>query len=133
MVYSVGIILMIIIEIFGTVLFSKLLRSDTMDLENNMVKYSRDEQLEIRKIVEKDFTPRQINVKTLKEIRRCKINRRRKRAGNKIRLRQHQLGVNECNLKTCMVKSLDDTEMRIKKSGIKIVTTNASSVKNKDH
>ena len=72
-------------------------------------------------------------MKTLKEIRRCKINRRRKRAGNKIRLRQHQLGVNKCNLKTCVVKSLDDTEMRIKKSGIKIVTLNARSVKNKDH
>ena len=52
MVYSVGIVLMITIEIFGTVLFSKLLRSDTMDLENNMVKYSRDELLEIRKTVE---------------------------------------------------------------------------------
>ena len=49
MVYSVGIVLMIIIEIFGTVLFSKLLRSNTMDLENNMVKYSRDELLEVRK------------------------------------------------------------------------------------
>ena len=32
-----------------------------------------------------------------------------------------------------MVKSLDDIEMNIKKSGIKIVTLNASSVKNKDH
>ena len=32
-----------------------------------------------------------------------------------------------------MVKSLDDTEMRIKKSGIKIVTLIARSVKNKDH
>ena len=117
---------MIIIEIFGTVLFSKLLRSDTMDWENNMVKYSKDELLEIRKIVEQDFTPRQINVKTLKEIRRYIINRRRKRAGKrKIRLKQHQLGVNECNLRTCMVKSLDDIEMNIKKSGIKIVTLNA--------
>ena len=33
----------------------------------------------------------------------------------------------------CMVKSLDDTEMKIKKSGIKIVTLNARSVKNKDY
>ena len=122
---------MIIIEISGTVLFSKLLRSDTMDLENNMVKYSRDELLEIRKIGKQDFTLRQINVKTLKEIRRYKINRRRKRAGNKIRLRQHQLGVNKCNLKTYMVKLLDDAEMRIKKSGSKIVTLSARSVKNK--
>ena len=130
---NVGIVLVIIIEIFGTVLFSKLLRSDTMDSENNMVKYSRGELLEIRKMVEQDFTLRQINVKTLKEIRRCKINRRRKRAGNKIRLTQHQLGVNKCNLKTGMVKSQDDTEMKIKKSGIKIVTLNARSVKNKDH
>ena len=32
-----------------------------------------------------------------------------------------------------MLKSLDGTEMRIKKSGIKIVTLNARSVKNKDH
>ena len=32
-----------------------------------------------------------------------------------------------------MVKALDDTEMKIKKSGIKIVTLNARSVKNKDH
>ena len=46
---NVGIVLVIIIEIFGTVLYSRLLRSDTMDLENNMVKYSRDELLEIRK------------------------------------------------------------------------------------
>ena len=87
---------MIIIEILGTVLSSKLLRSNTMDdllisnsvnennrnisllqnLENNMVKYSRDELLEIRKIVRQDFTLRQINVKTLKEIRRYRINRR---------------------------------------------------------
>ena len=49
-------------------------------------------------------------MKTLKEIRRCNINRRRKRAGNKIKLRQHQREVNKCNLKTCMVKSQDDTE-----------------------
>ena len=49
----------------------------------NMVKYSRDELPEIRKIVEQDFILRQINVKTLKEIRRYKINRRRKRAGKK--------------------------------------------------
>ena len=74
---------MIIIEIFGTVLFSKLLRSGTMDLENNMVKYSTDELLKIRKIVEQDFTLRQINVETLEEIRRYKVNRRRKRAGKK--------------------------------------------------
>ena len=46
---NVGIVLVIIIEICGTVLLSKLLRSDTMDLENNMVKYSRDKLLEIRK------------------------------------------------------------------------------------
>ena len=129
---NVGIVL-VIIEICGIVLFYKLPRSDTMVLENNIFRYSRDELLEIRKMVEQDFILRQINVKILKEIRRCKINRRRKRAGNKIRLRQHQLGVNKCNLKTCMLKSLDGTEMRIKKSGIKIVTLNARSVKNKDH
>ena len=129
---NVGIVL-VIIEICGIVLLYKLLRSDTMVLENNMVKYTRDELLAIRKMVEQDFILRQINVKTLKEIRRCKINRRRKRAGNKIRLRQHQLGVNKCNLKTCMLKSLDGTEMSIKKSGIKMVTLNARSVKNKDH
>ena len=67
---NVGIVLVIIIEICGTVVFSKSLRSDTLDLENNMVKYSRDELLEIRKMVEQDFTLRQINMKTLKEIRR---------------------------------------------------------------
>ena len=73
-------------------------------------------------------------MKTLKAIRKYKINRRGKRSGTrKIRLKQHQLGVNECNLRTCMVKSLDDIEMNIKKSGIKIVTLNARSVKNKDH
>ena len=70
---NVGIVLMIIIEIFGTVLFSKLLRSDTMDLENNMVKYSRDELLEIRKMVEQDFTLRQINVKLIEEERELEI------------------------------------------------------------
>ena len=32
-----------------------------------------------------------------------------------------------------MVKSLEDKETNIKKSGIKIVTLNAKSVKNKDH
>ena len=106
----------------------------SQNLENNMVKYSRDELLEIRKIVRQDFTLRQINVKTLKEIRRYRINRRGKRAvKRKIRLKQHQLGVKECNLRTCMVKSLDDIEMNIKKCGIKIVTLNARSVKNKDH
>ena len=61
MVYGICTILMIIIEIFGTVLTYKLLRSNTMDdllisnsvnenninmslsqnLENNLVKYSR--------------------------------------------------------------------------------------------
>ena len=74
---NVGIVL-VIIEICGIVLLYKLQRSDTMVLENNMVKYTRDELLEIRKMVKQDFILRQINVKTLKEIRRCKINRRRK-------------------------------------------------------
>ena len=40
----------------------------------------------------------------LKVIRKYRINRRGKRSGTrKIRLK-HQLGVNECNLRTCMVK-----------------------------
>ena len=52
---NVGIVLGIIIEICGTGLLYKLLRRDTMVLENNIVKYSRDELLEIRKMVEQDF------------------------------------------------------------------------------
>ena len=77
---NLGIALVIIIEICETKLLCKLLKSDTMDMENNMVKYSRDKLLEIRKMVEQDFILRQINVKTKKEIRRCKINRRRNRS-----------------------------------------------------
>ena len=107
-----------------TVLTSKLLGSNTMDellisnsvnennrnmslsqnLENSLVKYSRDELLEIRKTVRQDFTLRQINVKTLKVIRKYRMNRTGQRSvTRKIRLKQHQLEVNECNLRTCMV------------------------------
>ena len=73
-------------------------------------------------------------METLKAIRKYRINRRGKRSGTrKIRLKQHQLGGNECNLRTYMLKSPEDRETNIKKSGIKIVAFNARSVMNKDH
>ena len=77
---------------------------------------------------------RQINVDTLKVIRKYRINRRGKKSGTrKIKLKQHQLGVNDCNLRTCILESSQNKETNIKKSGIKIVTLNARSVENKDH
>ena len=67
-------------------------------------------------------------------IKKYRINRRGKRSGKrKIKLKQHQLGVNECNLRMCILESSQNIETNIKKSGIKIVTLNARSVKNKDH
>ena len=67
-------------------------------------------------------------------IRNCRINRRGKRSELKKRwLKQHQLGVSECNLRTCILKSSEDKETNIQISDIKIVTLNARSVKNKDH
>ena len=66
-------------------------------------------------------------------IRKYGINRRGKRSGKiKIKLKQHQLGVNECNLRMCILGSSQNKETNIKKIGIKIVTLNARSVKNKD-
>ena len=63
-----------------------------------------------------------------------RINRRGKRSGlTKRWLKQHQLGVNECNLRTCILKSPQDKETNIQIRDIKIVTLNARSVKNKDH
>ena len=50
-----------------------------------------------------------------------------------MKLKQHQLGVNECILRMCILESSQNIETNIKKSGIKIVTLNARSVKNKDH
>ena len=66
-------------------------------------------------------------------IGRYRIIRRGKRSGlRKRQLKQYQLGVNECNLRTCMLKSPEDKERNIK-SCIEIVTLKARLVKNKDH
>ena len=66
-------------------------------------------------------------------IKKYRINRRGKRSGKrKIKLK-HQLGVNECNLRMCILESSQNIETNIKKRDIKIMTLNARPVKNKDH
>ena len=104
----------------------------SQNFKGNQVKYSKDELLDIRKTVKQNFQLKQINIETLKVIRRYRINRRGKRSGLEKRwLKQHQLGVNKCNLRTCILKSSEDMEKNLQKSGIKILTLNARSVKNK--
>ena len=62
-----------------------------------------------QKSVRQDFTLKQINVETLKVIRKYRINRRGKRSGIRKRwLKQHHLGVSEYNLRRCMLKSQED-------------------------
>ena len=136
---------LIIIGIIGTALtFNLLIINSVSENRTNMpilqnfkdsqIKYSKDDLLEIRKTVKQDFTLKQINVETLKVIRKYRINRRGKRSGlRKRQLKQHQLGVSECNLRTCLLISPEDKETNIKKGGIKIVTLNARSVKNEDY
>ena len=85
-----------IIRIIGTVLTLNLMRINSVsdllisnsmgenrrnmsvlqNFKNNQIKYSKDELLEIRKTVRQDFTLKQINVETLKVIRKYRINRR---------------------------------------------------------
>ena len=106
MLYSIYTILMII-GITTTVLTPTLLIINSVDenrrnitllqnFKDNQIKYSKDELLEIRKMIRHDFTLKQISVETFKVIRKYRIKRRGKRSGiRKRQLKQHKLGVNE--------------------------------------
>ena len=48
----------------------------SQNFKDNQVKYSKNELLDIRKTVKQDFTLKQINVETLKVIRKYRINKR---------------------------------------------------------
>ena len=55
----------------------------SQNFKDNKVKYSKDELLDIRKMVKQNFRLKQINIETLKVIRRYRINGIGKRSGLK--------------------------------------------------
>ena len=53
----------------------------SQNFKDNEVKYSKDEILNIRKTAKQNFRLKQMNIETLKVIRRYRIDRRGKRSG----------------------------------------------------